>query len=63
LLDNKCVIIVISVTIKLGSSGSIFGIDIDTTGYEQCAPLKATVHGYLKETEEVIDVQLIHFTL
>ncbi|GAN03390.1 allantoicase [Mucor ambiguus] len=35
-------------TIRLGVPGTITGIDIDCTGYTQCAPLFASVHGNLR---------------
>ncbi|KAL7328638.1 hypothetical protein PS15p_206876 [Mucor circinelloides] len=38
-------------TIRLGVAGTIRGIDIDCTGYTQCAPLHASVHGYLRRTD------------
>ncbi|CEP07920.1 hypothetical protein [Parasitella parasitica] len=34
-------------TIRLGARGIVRGIDIDLTGYTQCAPLSASVHGFL----------------
>ncbi|KAI7906396.1 galactose-binding domain-like protein [Cokeromyces recurvatus] len=45
--------------IKLGVPGRIIGIDIDTTGYIQCAPIKANVKGYLMQdnkSEEIVEI-------
>lgn len=37
-----------SVTIKLGVCGVVYGVDVDLTGYVQCAPVIVSIEGHLK---------------
>jgi hypothetical protein len=55
-MTNKIITdISISVTIQLGASGIVFGIDVDLTGYIQCSPVTVAINGHLKYSPGKVD--------
>lgn len=52
----KLIFFIYSVTIKLGVPGVILGVNIDTTGHAQCAPITVAIDGHLKSSPGNVNI-------
>jgi allantoicase len=47
-----------SATIQLGTPGTVSGVDVDTTGYRQCAPMTIEIGGHLRDSPGKVYIKI-----